>query len=126
MCHPNHPLAFHTELDARSHFPAQVPFALRAALQLAMASSSSAPVAAAPAPAVPVVVNPCFIAQLPDLEPAHKTRITAWAGPRCREFRIIPSATGTVVCGILVAAPATARKFLRLWLTLIKTPPGDA
>jgi hypothetical protein len=75
------------------------------------------------------VVRCCFIAQLPDLEPIHKTRITAWGNPRCREFRIIPSAAGTVVCGILVTAPATAKGFLRLWITNTKNwkiPPGPA
>ena len=85
-----------------------------------MASSSSAPVASAPASAVPAVVTPCFITQMPDLEPVHKTRITAWGNPRCREFRIIPSATGTVVCFILVMVPTTAKGFLRLWITNIK------
>jgi hypothetical protein len=75
------------------------------------------------------VVRCCFIAQLPDLEPIQKTRITAWGNPRCREFRIIPSAAGTVVCGILVTAPATAKGFLRLWITNTKNwkiPPGPA
>ena len=75
------------------------------------------------------VVRCCFIAQLPDLEPMHKTRITAWGNPRCREFRIVPSATGTVVCGILVTAPATVKGFLRLWITNTKNwaiPPGPA
>jgi len=75
------------------------------------------------------VVRCCFIAQLPDLEPFHKTQITAWGNPRCREFRIIPSATGTVACGILVTAPTTAKGFLRLWITNTKNwkiPPGPA
>jgi hypothetical protein len=75
------------------------------------------------------VVRCCFIAQLPELEPIHKSRITAWGNPRCREFRIIPSATGTVVCGILITAPATYKGFLRLWINNTKNwkiPPGPA
>jgi hypothetical protein len=75
------------------------------------------------------IVRCCFIAELPELEPIHKTRITAWGNPRCREFRVVPSATGTVVCGILGTAPATVKGFLRLWITNTKNwaiPPGPA
>jgi hypothetical protein len=75
------------------------------------------------------VVRQCFIAKLPELEPKQKTQLTTWANSRCREFRVVPSATGTVVCGILLEKPATAKGFLRLWINNTKNwgiPPGPA
>ncbi len=72
----------------------------------------------------------CFVARLTDLEPEQETRIKAWGNPRCREFRVLPPVGGvSVVCGILVTQPATARGFQSLWITNIKKwqiPPGPA
>mgnify|MGYP000594682567 CR=1 FL=1 len=69
----------------------------------------------------------CFIARLNELEPVHEKRIKAWAGQRCREFRILPSVSGvTTVCGILIT-PIVPKKFSCLWITLLKNwkvPPG--
>ncbi len=69
----------------------------------------------------------CFIARLNELEPVHEKRIKAWAGQRCREFRLLPPVSGvTTVCGILIT-PIVPKKFHCLWITLLKNwkvPPG--
>jgi hypothetical protein len=78
-------------------------------------------------PAMAAVKPCCFIARLNELEPVHEKRIKAWAGQRCREYRLLPPVSGvTTVCGILIT-PIVQKKFHCLWITLLKNwkvPPG--